>query len=187
IKLIVAEKNAIETRSTKLPEAYELYLLARHHYLKFHIKNLEMAVHFCRRALEIDPNYARAWALLATCQQLLLMRGRSDETGSSAAEMALALDPNLADAHAVRGRILMRLGRVDEALAAHEESLRLQPDSHGVRIAFGVTCFLLGRHEAAIEHYERAAQLLEVDYMSLINVAMSYEALGRHEELISAS
>jgi adenylate cyclase len=187
IKLLPAEKNAIEARSTTHPEAYELYLLGLHYYSKFHIKNLETAVHFCRRALEIDPNYARAWALLATCQEFLRMRGRSEETGSAAAERALALDPSLADAYAVRGRILMRLGRNDEALAAHEESLRLGSDSFGVRFQFGATCFLLGRHEAAIEHYERAAQLLETDFMALANATMSYEALGRREGLISAS
>src|SRR4029077_3578390 len=119
IKLMPAEKNAIETRSTKDPEAYELYLLGRHHYSKFHIKNLEMAVRFCRRALEIDPNYARAWALLAMSQEFLRMRGKSEEAGTLAAERALALDPSLADAHAVRGRILMKHGRYDEALAAH--------------------------------------------------------------------
>ena len=187
IRLLPAERRAIEARSTKHPEAYELYLLGRHHYSKFHIKNLEMAVHFCRRALEIDPNYARAWALLAMCQEFLRMRGKSEEAGTLAAERALALDPSLADAHAVRGRILMKHGRYDEALAAHEESLRLEPDSYGVRFHFGATCFLLGRHEAAIEHYERAAQLLETDFMSLENATMSYEALGQHEDLISAS
>ena len=187
IKLMPAEKNAIEARSTKHPEAYELYLLGRHHYSKFNIKNVEIAVHFCQRALEIDPNYARAWALLAMCQERLRMRGKSEETGLPAAERALVLDPSLADAHAVRGLILMRLGRYDEALAAHEESLRLEPDSFDVRIHFGWTCFQLGRHEAAIEHGERAAQLLETDFLALTNVTMSYEALGRHEELISAS
>jgi adenylate cyclase len=186
IKLMPAEKNAIEARSTKHPEAYELYLLGRHHYSKFNIKNVEIAVHFCQRALEIDPNYARAWAMLAMCQERLRMRGRSEETGLLAAERALVLDPSLADAHAVRGLILMRLGRYDEALAAHEESLRLEPDSFDVRIHFGWTCFQLGRHEAAIEHGERAAQLLETDFLALTNVPMSYEALGRHDELISA-
>jgi adenylate cyclase len=148
IKLMPAEKNAIEARSTKHPEAYELYLLGRHHYSKFNIKNVEIAVHFYQRALEIDPNYARAWALLAMCQERLRMRGRSEETGLPAAERALLLDPSLAAAHAVRGLILMRLGRYDEALAAHEESLRLEPESFDVRFHFGWACLQLGRYEA---------------------------------------
>jgi len=186
IKLLPAEKKAIEARSTKHSEAYELYLLGRYHYSKFGIKSIEIAVHFCRRALEIDPNYARAWALLAICQERLLVRGRSEETGLPAAERALALDPSLAEAHAAKGWILMKLARYDEALAAHAESLQLEPNSYDVRLHFGMTCFQLGRHEAAIEHYERAAQLLETDFLALTNVTMNYEALGRHEELISA-
>jgi adenylate cyclase len=117
----------------------------------------------------------------------LLLRGRSEESGLSAAEKALALDPTLAEAHAAKGRVLADLGRYNEALAAHEESLRLEPDSFEVRWNFGRTCFRLGRHEAAIEHYERAAQLLETDYSCLSLATMSYGALGRHEEGISAS
>src|SRR5215475_761077 len=161
LKLMPGEKKAIETRSTNNPDAYELYHLARYHAAQFSIKNVEIAIRYCRRALEIDPGYARAWALLAVCEANLHRRGQSKESGLAAAERALALDPGLAEAHATRGNVLMRLGRYDEALAAHEESLRLDPDSYDVRYYYARTCLQLGRHEAAIEHYERAAQLLE--------------------------
>jgi adenylate cyclase len=187
VKLMPAEKKAIETRSTKNAEAYELYLLGRYHFAQFGNKDLEIAARVCRRALEIDPNYARAWALLATCQARLRMRGKSEESGLQAAERALALDPTLAEAYAAKGSVLLELGRHEEALAAHAASLRLEPDSYYVRINFGSTCLQLGRHEEAIEHYERAAQLVENDFLSLNTVQMSYEALGRHEELMSAS
>jgi adenylate cyclase len=187
VKLMPAEKKAIETRSTHNPEAYQLYLLGRHYRWQRTLKNFEIAVRFCRSALEIDADYARAWALLAVCQAEQHEMGRSEETGLPAAERALALDTSLAEAHAAKARILAEHGRYDEALAAHEISLRLEPDSFDVRYNFARTCFRLGRHEAAIEHYERAAQLLETDYVPLGLAAMSYEALGRHEECISAT
>jgi adenylate cyclase len=187
VKLLPEEKKAIETRATHNLDAYQLYLLARHYHARRSVKNLEIAVRFCRRALEIDPSYARAWALLAVSQAELHVRGRPEESGLSAAEAALALDPNLAEGHAAKGRVLAENGRFEEALAAHEESLRLEPDSYDVRYYFGRTCFFLGRHEAAIEHYERAAQLLETDFRAVGLAAMSYEALGRHEECLSAT
>src|SRR5262245_10229803 len=187
IKLLPAEKKAIESRSTQDPKAYQLYLLGRYYLIQLGVRNLEIAVRFCRQALEIDPDYARAWALVALCQAFLRLRGRSEDSGLSAAEKALALDPTLAEAHAARGRALAELGRYDEAIAAHEESLRLESDSFEVRVNFGLTCFYLGRYEDAVEHCERAAQLLEADYWALGIAAACYRSLGSHDELVGAA
>jgi len=181
VRLLPEEKKAIEARSTHDPQAYQLYLLGRYyHTLKG--RNLDIALRFYRRALEIDPDYAGAWALLALCQADLHCRGRSKESGLESAERALALNPALAEAYAAKGRALAEIGRYEAALAAHEESLRLAPDSYDVRANFGRTSFLLGRHEAAIEHDERAAQILDTDYVALNLVTMSYTALGRSGE-----
>jgi adenylate cyclase len=185
VRLLPEEKKAIEARSTHDPQAYQLYLLGRY-YHRLKGRNLDIALRFYRRALEIDPNYARAWALLAVCQADLHCRGRSEESGLESAERALALNPALAEAYAAKGRALAEIGRYEEALAAHEESLRLEPDSSDVRANFGRTSFMLGRHEAAIEHDERAAQILETDYDALNLVTMSYTALGRPAEAESA-
>jgi adenylate cyclase len=182
ISLLPVEKTAIESRSTKNSEAYDLYLRARHYQVMFGVRNLEIALRFSQRALEVDPNYARAWALIAVCRAALHLRGRSEETGLSDAERALSLDPALAEAYAAKGRALAGLGRFDEALAAHEESLRLEPDSFEVRLNFGRTCLYLGRHEAAILHLERGAQLRETDYHCLSILASAYRAWGRLDE-----
>ncbi|RWL41706.1 MAG: hypothetical protein EOR60_28695 [Mesorhizobium sp.] len=186
IRLLPAEKTAIESRSTQDPKAYQLYLLGRHYLTQQGARSLEIAVRFCRQALEIDPDYARAWAVVALCQAFLHFGG-SEESGLSAAEKALALDATLAEAHAARARALAALGCNDEALAAHEESLRLEPDSFEVRVNFGLTCLYLGRYEDAIEHCERAAQLLEADHWALLIAADCYRLLGRHDELGAAS
>jgi adenylate cyclase len=64
VKLLPEEKKAIQTRSTQSPEAYQLYLLGRHHFDRHDKRGLEIAIRFCERALEIDPQYARAWAMI---------------------------------------------------------------------------------------------------------------------------
>src|SRR5262249_8773446 len=149
---------------------------------QFGMKNLEIAIRYGQRALEIDPHYARAWAMIAVCQTAQHIRGQLAESGLSAAENAIALDPTLAEAHGARGRVLADLGRYDEALAAHVESLRLDPDSPDARFNFGRTLYLLGQYEAAIEHFERADQLSEESYGALSFVAQMYQTLGRHAE-----
>jgi adenylate cyclase len=187
LKLQPEEKKAIESRSTYNPDAYQLYLLGRDYQLQHSARSLGIALRFYQQALEIDPHYARAWAMVAICQARLHWIGKSQDSGLAAAEKALALDTSLAEAHAARGRVLAANGRYEESFLAHEEALRLEPDSFDVRFTFGATCFQLGHQEAAIEHYERAAQLLETDYVSLRLATMSYVALGRREESIAAS
>jgi Predicted integral membrane protein len=55
VKLLPEEKRAIVTRSTLNPNAYELYLQARHYQQQRGARNLEIALRFCDQALEIDP------------------------------------------------------------------------------------------------------------------------------------
>jgi len=187
IRLLPAEKKAIENRSTRDPAAYQTYLQGRYHFVHYGVKDVEIAIRFGQRALEIDPQYARAWALIAVCQSSLRTRGRSEESGLAAAERALSLDPTLAEAHSAKARVLADLGRHDEAFVEFEESVRLDPDSHEVRFNFGRTCFQLRRYEAAAEHFERAAALTEERFGSLSFLAQIYQALGRENEAKDAA
>jgi adenylate cyclase len=187
IRLLPEEKEAIEHRSTHDPKAYQLYLLARFYQTQYNSRTLKIALEFCRRALKIDPDYARVWALAAICEAFLLIRGASEESGLSAAERALSLDPTLAEAYAAKGLALTQLGESALAIAAHEKSLRLAADSYDVRAYFAQTNMQLGNYEAAIEHYERAAQLLEADYACISLSAACHRALGHHEECTSTA
>src|SRR4029434_4678978 len=79
------------------------------------------------------PDYALAWALLSICRtNRRLTNIEPGDNGWSAAERALALQPDLAEAHAAKGRILGDQGRYDEAWAEHQAAMRLDPDSYEV-------------------------------------------------------
>ena len=164
LRLLPAERAAIERRGTQNLEAYNLYLMARQHLVNGNRGDLrasETIVRLCRRATEIDPGYARAWALLAHAQtSLRFLHGRPDD-GLEAAERALALDAGLAEAHAVRARHLFRLGRNDEASAEIETALRLDSESFEVNDAAGMLCVRDRRFGDAIAYYEKAALLME--------------------------
>jgi adenylate cyclase len=182
VRLLPAEKKAIQNRSTRNPEAYEMYLQGWHHFKHFSVNNLQMAIRFGQRALEIDPCYARAWALIARCQGALRRRGQLQESGLAAAEKALSLDLSLAEAHVAKGRVLSDLGRYDEAVAEYVEALRLDPDSSEARVAFGLTCKQFGDYQAAMEHFECASRLNEENYLVWGNLSQIYQALGREDE-----
>src|SRR5207253_2253078 len=106
VKLLPEEKKAIERRGTDNVDAYNLYLMARQSYatgFEADGRRNEGIIRLCRRAVEIDPNYAEAWALIAMAEMLLhSTSGRGGDGGLAAAEQALELNGDLAEAHAVK-------------------------------------------------------------------------------------
>ncbi|HEY3177800.1 MAG TPA: adenylate/guanylate cyclase domain-containing protein [Casimicrobiaceae bacterium] len=191
LKLLPEEKKAIEQRGTNNPEAYKLYLMARQFSVTINHgdeRRSEAILRLSRRATEIDPNYARAWALIAGAEgSLRLYHGRENDGGMAAAERAVALDPNLAEGHAARARVLTREARHDEALAEIDIALRLDPDSYEVNAAAGRGYLMVRRYAEAIAGYEKAATLMETDYMSAGMLVSCYKAIGDQEGALRAA
>jgi adenylate cyclase len=98
--------------------------------------------------------------------------------GLAAAERALALDINLGDAHAAKGRVLTSEGRYDEALVEIDAALRLDPESFEVNSAAARLYFTQRRLPEAVQYYEKAAALMESDFSSVSLLMTCYKALG---------
>ena len=179
LKLLPAEKQAIEQRATTNPEAYKLYLMARQYNATGNSRHRDITVRLCQRAVDIDPGYARAWALLAISQANKRFHNvDTGDTGWPAAERALALQPDLAEAHAAKGRILGDAGRYGEALAEHATALRLDPEGYEVNCA-AARCYIgMRRNKDAIGCLERAATAIETDFWALGMAIQSYQAVG---------
>ena len=185
LKLLPEEKKAIEQRGTTDPEAYKLYLMARQYYITGNFGNVrrsEAIIRLCRRAIEIDPNYARPWAMMAGAQiNLRFFFGREGDDGLAAAERAIELDPNLAEAHAAKSQVLRQNARLEGAIGEIEIALRLDPDSYDVNLAAGQLNYVLRRFDKAIFHYEKAATLVETDFRSAGMLVSSHSAIGDKE------
>ena len=187
LTLLPAERQAIERRSTTNPEAYKLYLMARQYNATGNSRHRAVTVRLCKRAIEIDPNYARAWALLSVSQANRALLALEGGTGWEAAERALALAPDLAEAHAAKGRVLGDAGRYEESLAEHAIALRLDPDAYEVNTA-AARCFIaLHRYPEAIECLEKAAAAIGTDFWALGMSISCHEALGDNEGMKRAA
>jgi adenylate cyclase len=188
LRLLPSERKAIEQRSTTNPEAYKLYLMARKYNAMGNSRHRDITVRFCQRAVAIDPGYARAWALLAICQaNHRMVNVGTGDTGWDAAERALALSPDLAEAHAAKGRILGDAGRYDEALDAHAEAMRLDPEGYEVNAA-AARCYIpMRRYAEAAACLERAAAAIDADFWALGMAIQCYEALGDVEAMRNAA
>ncbi len=185
LKLLPEEKKAIEQRGTTDPEAYKLYLMARQYSITGNFgsaRRSEAIIRLCRRAIEIDPNYARPWALMAGAQiKLRFFFGREGDNGLIAAERALELDGNLAEAHAAKARVLMQNARLDESLREIEIAIRLDPESYDVNHAAGQLFYQMRRFDEAILHFEKAATSVETDYSGAGMLVSCYTAIGDKE------
>jgi adenylate cyclase len=182
LKLLPEEKKAIEQRGTDNVEAYNLYLMARQTYITGNTaddRSASAIIRLCSRATEIDPNYARAWALMALGQaQFRHLRGGKADDGLPAAERALALDANLAEAHAIKAAILAESGRYDEGAAEIAIGLRLDPESYEVNRSAAYFSFRRQHMEDAIRYFEKAVTLVETDVNSACMLLTCYTAIG---------
>jgi len=185
LKLLPEEKKAIEQRGTTDPEAYKLYLMARQYSITGNFgdnRRSDAIIRLCRRAIEIDPNYARPWALMAGAQiNLRFFSGRDGDDGSMAAERAIELDPNLAEAHAAKSRILAQDEHFDEAVREIDLALRLDRESYEVNHAAGRLCYQMREFGKAILHFEKAATTVETDYTSAGMLVSCNTAIGDKE------
>jgi adenylate cyclase len=186
VKLLPDEKKAIEQHGTENVDAYNLFLMARQTYTTGYEgdpRRMDAIIRMCRRAVEIDPNYADAWALIALAEVFLRWSvGRqSGDGGLAAVERALALNPELAEAHAVKARILSEENRSDEAEREIEIALRLNPESHQVNKIVALLRFRRKKIEEAAAYWEKAVTLEENDFGSAGMLISVYAALGEHD------
>jgi adenylate cyclase len=191
LKLLPEEKQAIEQRGTDNVDAYNLYLMARQNYatgIEQDPRRAEASVRLSRRATEIDPNYAQAWALMALGQMLLhFAHGRRGDDGMAAAERSLELNPDLAEAHAVKARVLSQYARHDEASAEIEVALRLNPESYEVNKSAAYLRVRQGRFDEAIRYFEKAMRLMESDVNSPSMLLTCYSAVGDRDGVLRSA
>jgi adenylate cyclase len=181
LRLLPEEKKAIEQRGTTNLDAYNLYLMARHHYtggIHSDIRKNDTVIRLCRRAIDLDPGYARAWALMATSQRYRLGISGQGDNGDAAATRALELDATLAEAHAAKAGILAAEGSYDAAQAEITMALRLDPESVDVLKEAGRLSFLRHRVPEAIGHWEKVFALAEMDFATGGLLITAYTALG---------
>ena len=181
VKLLPEEKKAIEKRGTSSVDAYNLYLMARQQWVWGAFGNArrdEAIVRICRQATSIDPNYAQAWALMALAQaELRFWYGRKEDA-MTAAQRALALDPNLAEARCVIARYFEEERDQEKANAEIAEALRLDPASWEVNREAARMMFRDGRISDAIPFFEKAASLMDTDWHNPSMLMSCYNSIG---------
>ena len=179
------EKKQIEKARAVNVKAYDYYLRGRQSSHQLRRKSLEHARQMFAKAIEIDPEYARAWAGMSEAYSLLYTYFDAREFNLRQAEIAsqkaLELEPELAEAHISRGLAVSMNKKFDEAQSAFDAALRLDPKSFEATKAFARSYLAQGRFEESVKMFERASALRPEDYEVTMFVGQALSSLGRTE------
>jgi TolB-like protein/Tfp pilus assembly protein PilF len=194
VRLTPAKISALASTPPKNNEAYEYYLKGRYQlYSKYHLSNQESdfqaALHLFNKALKSDSNYALAYVGLANAYALKhIFSGHSDQKAHELhlrkAEIAVELNPNLADAHMVLADAYKRHPKPDHdrAYKSLKTALRLNPNPADANFSAGEFMWSLGLYHQALKYFYRT---IELDPLRLPSYHLSAGCLmifGRLEE-----
>jgi len=162
--LTAREVKRIERRPTENLDAYRLYVQGRALLDQRSDPGIRQAVGYFRRALAEDSTYALAWAGLADARSLLSLYGYAPAdsvlpTAQRAAERAVALGPELAEAHASLALVNDYRRNGPTAVRAYRRALALNPNYARAHQWLGNLYLALGQLEAARSHLQTAAEL----------------------------
>ena len=180
------QRSALKTTSTSDVTAYDYYLRGRHFISRFHKIDIGFARRMFRKALDLDPDFALAWAGYADCFSLLILYedpiASYREEARKASQRALELDPNLAEAHASRGLAFLISEEYEAAETEFNKALALNPRLFQAYYYYGRTRFHQGDLEMAAELFQKAAEVEPADYQSRCLRIQILRGAGRMEQ-----
>jgi serine/threonine-protein kinase len=188
---LLPNQHVTSQHRTNNPEAYDQYLFGQDIFRRARYDDWQHALAAFRRAVELDPEYAAAYASLATAQASVADFARSPEEKASgkqqalaSAERAIALAPELADGYVVRAQLRYR-GSWDwnGAVADFQRALALEPNKPDVLIGYSLVLYILGRLDEAVTVGRKA---IEVDPLSAYAWTMYGTLLWRVEHIADA-
>ena len=180
------QQSALKTTSSSSVTAYEHYLRGRHFLKRLRRKDIEFARQMFRQAIDIDKDFALAWAAYADCHSFLVMyadpRPEYRDTARQASQRALELAPELAEAHASSGLAHLINDEFEQAEAAFKGAIRLNPKLFEAYYYFARSRFHQGDLDTAADLFRKAAEMDPADYQSRCLRVQILRGKGREVE-----
>ena len=191
VKLLPGRGPVVSPQArTTHPEAYNQYLLGRHYFDRGNTDGFRRAVDALEKALAVDPDYAPAWAWLATALLNFTVaseggaarRGVSEalERAVAAADKAVALGPDVPEAHSARG--WMRASITWDWAGAQSDlqrALDLNPRDANTLNRQSFLLGILGRLPEAIATARKASEIDPLYAWPWFFLAYYYDGSGR--------
>jgi len=168
VKIMVDETETIPKRDTDNLEAYLTFLKGWQHYRRFAPGEFLEAIPLFEKAVELDPNYWRAYAALAKIY--LETYGRKDwcrSMGLNKLEiyrlankyLELAMKGTTPLAHAVAAEWNIHHADFEGAITEAKKAVSLDSNDPDAHFAMGLALVCAGRHRQAADSFKRAMRL----------------------------
>ena len=192
VQLTPAEQNRLSSSLPVDPKAHEAYLLGRYHLAKLNETDLALAIDHLQRAIQIQPDFAAAYAALSRAWSERGIWGQKSYTeveqpAREAALKALQIDPANASA---RTSMCMILINYDHNYSAAEDEVKraieIDPGSADAYVAYGWLLQVLGRHDEVRQKMQKAEQLdpvssrIQGDFGRMLYRARKYDEAENH-------
>ena len=190
VRILSPEKERIEKKPTESASAYTLYLKGRHFWnLRYSgttretIENLKSALKCFEQAIEEDPRFALGYVGQADCSMVLRSYGVGWEANlqraKEMADKALALDPELAEAHLSRGITFDYTHPAKDTENEYRRAIELKPNYALAHYWYSLLLRSELRWKEALEQIEKA---LELDPLSpVFNNGIAYLYFGKRD------
>ena len=173
------------------PRAYDLFLRGLSFFGKQNVQDTVYARQMFMRALEVDPEFGRAWAGLAYTYGFEDLYFNATEVNREEAlrtsRKALKLAPDLAESHVSAGIAHCMVQDYAEAETEFEKAIELDPESFDAWYFFGRSKVHEGDLQRALALFERAAQIRPEDYQSVLLQPQIYHSLGDRKREMEAA
>jgi len=176
------EKERLAKQPTGNIDAYAYYLKGREYYSRYGKQENENAIELFKKALELDPGYALAYAGLgdAYSQRASKFGFQQDWVDSSIAvgSKAISLDPTLAEGYKALGLAYQYKGWLKRSLETYRKAVELNPDYEPAVANIGWVNGMLGNFDEALRWHKRALALSPMVAFSYVGVGSAYLDLG---------
>jgi DNA-binding winged helix-turn-helix (wHTH) protein/TolB-like protein/Tfp pilus assembly protein PilF len=184
LNLTADEGERFDRIASQNPLAYENFLRSR--YL-MSTNNHRKAIELLTKSVELDPNYALAWAYLARAYHINALQISGNKAELSAAEAnydeALRLDPELSEARLMKAKLFTETGRVEQAVPLLLELVKSYPNMAVAHWELSYAYRYAGLLNESIEEGERA---LQMDTRMGSHQFNSYLYTGQYEKFINS-
>jgi len=191
-KLLGDDGAHLKTGGTTNPEAFKAYLQGMHFRNRGSDQEaLHSAVEAYRRAIELDPEYAQAFAGLAAAYDQLATNNFADldevvEQAQEAANKSIELAPSLAEGYRVLANIAIAYNLDDVgARNSIEAALKLDPGNVRVHIQHSIICSAVGDHDTSLAAARMAQELDPVSTKANQFLGHALYFARRYDEAIS--
>jgi TolB-like protein/Flp pilus assembly protein TadD len=186
------ERTQLAREPTRDTEAYNLYLIGRHHFARYTPADWKRSVRYYEQAIERDSTFALAYAGMADAYVLLgylalLPPGNAFPKARDAAQQALALDSTLGEAHASLGLVTAVYDRKWQAAELlFRRAKVLSPSSVYAHMWYAMFLLTpLGRHDEARAEMQRAQALDPVSLLVRFNVGYRHYFERQYSEAVA--